>query len=108
ETVESRPAAPLLFPTHEFNVATAAIAQKFGGVDFIVMYVNGDRDNASADPEPVRRIEQFERFLRVHTNLGASVSIAPIISAYWRQQHYGDPKWRFIPEHPGPLRAAIF
>jgi predicted RND superfamily exporter protein len=105
---ESRPGSPLLFPDHEFNVATGAIAQKFGGVDFIVMYANGDRDNASADPEPVRRIEQFERFLRVHTNLGASVSIAPIISAYWRQQHYGDPKWRFIPEHPGTLRAAIF
>jgi predicted RND superfamily exporter protein len=105
---ESRPGSPLLFPDHEFNLATSAIATKFGGVDFIVMYVNGDRDNASADPEPVRRIEQFERFLRVHTNLGASVSIAPIISAYWRQQHYGDPKWRFIPEHPGTLRAAIF
>jgi predicted RND superfamily exporter protein len=105
---ESRPGSPLLFPDHEFNVATSAIAEKFGGVDFIVMYVNGDRDNASADPEPIRRIEQFERFLRVHTNLGASVSIAPIIAAYWRQQHYGDPKWRFIPEHPGTLRAAIF
>jgi hypothetical protein len=53
-------------------------------------------------------MEQFERFLQVHTNLGASVSLAPILSAYWRQQHYGDPKWRFIPEHPGTLRAAIF
>jgi hypothetical protein len=105
---ESRPGSPLLWPDHEFNVATDAIAQKFGGVDFMVVYVNGDRDNASADPGPIKRIEQFERFLKVHTNLGASVSLAPILAAYWRQQHYGDPKWRFIPEHPGTLRAAIF
>jgi predicted RND superfamily exporter protein len=105
---ESRPGTPLLFPDHEFNLATAAIADKFGGVDSIVVYVDGDRDNASADPEPIQRMEQFERFLKVHTNLGASVSLAPILSAYWRQQHYGDPKWRFIPEHPGTLRAAIF
>jgi predicted RND superfamily exporter protein len=105
---ESRPGTPLLFPDHEFNEATAAIADKFGGIDFIVVYVNGDRDNASADPEPIRRIEQFERFLQVHTNLGASVSLAPILAGYWRQQHYGDPKWRFIPESPGTLRAAVF
>jgi predicted RND superfamily exporter protein len=105
---ESRPGSPLLWPDHEFNLATAAIATKFGGVDFMVVYVNGDRDNASADPEPIKRIEQFERFLKVHTSLGASVSMAPILAAYWRQQHYGDPKWRFIPEHPGTLRAAIF
>jgi hypothetical protein len=44
---ESRPGTPLLFPDHEFNLATAAIADKFGGVDSIVVDVNGDRDNAS-------------------------------------------------------------
>jgi hypothetical protein len=43
-----------------------------------------------------------------YTNLGASVSIAPIIRGYWRMNHYGDPKWQFVPEHPGTVRTVIF
>jgi predicted RND superfamily exporter protein len=105
---EAQPGTPLLFPDHEFNVATAAIADKFGGVDSIVVYVNGDRDNASADPDPINRMEEFERFMRMHTNLGASVSLVPFLRGSWQQNHYGDPKWYFIPEHPGTLRAMIF
>ncbi len=102
------PGSPLLWPDHEFNLATEAIAQKFGGVDSFVVYANGDRDNASADPLPIRRMEEFERWMKAHTNLGVSVSIAPIIKAYWRMNHYGDPKWQFVPDDSGTVRTTIF
>ncbi len=51
---------------------------------------------------------EFERWMQSYTNLGASVSIAPIIRGYWRMNHYGDPKWQFVPEHPGTVRTVIF
>ncbi len=72
---ESNPGSFLLWPDHEFNLATAQIADRFGGVDSMVVYANGDRKNASADAEPVRAMEEFERFMFIHTNLGASVSL---------------------------------
>ncbi len=102
------PGSPLLWPDHEFNVATEAIAEKFGGVDSFVVYANGDRDNASADPLPIRRMEEFERWMKTHTNLGVSVSMAPIIKSYWRMNHYGDPKWQFVPDESGTVRTTIF
>ncbi len=105
---EASPGTPLLWPDHEFNQATAAIADKFGGVDSFVVYADGDRDKATADPEPIQKIENFERWMGANTNLGVPVSIVPIIRAYWQQNHYGDPKWYFIPNHPGTVRNVIF
>lgn len=105
---QASPGSPLLWPDHEFNLATAQIADKFGGVDSLVIYTNGDRPNASADPLPIRRMEEFERWMDQYTNLGASLSIAPIIKQFWRINHYGDPKWDFIPNEPGTVRTVIF
>ncbi|MAE94177.1 MAG: hypothetical protein CL910_05900 [Deltaproteobacteria bacterium] len=105
---EASPGTPLLWPDHEFNMATAEIADRFGGVDSFVIYADGDRDKATADPEPIHKIENFERWMGANTKLGMPVSIVPIIRAYWRQNHYGDPKWYFIPNHPGTVRNVIF
>ncbi len=105
---EANPGSFLLWPDHEYNVATGQIAEKFGGVDSFVVYAQGDRDNATADPEPIVRMEEFERWMRANTDMGISVSIAPIVKAYWRQNHYGDPKWYFIPREAGTVRNVLF
>jgi predicted RND superfamily exporter protein len=105
---EATPGTPLLWPDHEFNIATNEIATRFGGVDSLVVYADGDRPNASADGDPIKAMEDFERWLMTNTDLGASISLVPLLRQYWRINHYGDPKWYFVPEHPGTVRAAIF
>jgi hypothetical protein len=105
---EASPGTPLLWPDHEFNVATTKIAEKFGGVDALVVYSDGDRPNASADADPIKAMERFERALKRDTNLGASVSVVPFLRTMWRINHYGDPKWFFVPDDPGTVRAMIF
>jgi predicted RND superfamily exporter protein len=102
------PGTPLLWPDHEFNVATEEIAERFGGVDSLVVYSDGDRPNASADADPIKAMERFERAMKIDTNLGASVSVVPFLRTMWRINHYGDPKWFFVPDHPGTVRAMIF
>ena len=104
---EARPGTPLLQPDHEWNIATNEIAQRFGGVDTFVIYSNGDKKDASGDAEPVRRMEEFERWMKVHTNYGAAVSIVPILRATWQQNHYGDPKWGFVPNDQATVRQML-
>ncbi len=105
---EATPGTPLLWPDHEFNVATNEIATRFGGVDSMVVYADGDRPNAAADSAPVKALERFERYLSINTNLGASISLVPLLKQYWKINHYGDPKWYFVPQHDGTVRSAIF
>jgi len=105
---EASPGTPLLWPKHEFNRATKMIADKFGGVDVFQIYADGDKKDASGDAEPVRRMEELERFMQAHTALGATVSVVPFLKAYWGQNHFGDPKWSFIPDDSGSVRSALF
>lgn len=105
---EARPGSPLLWPDHEFNVATGEIANRFGGVNSLVVYSAGDRSNASADGEPIHRKEDFERWMAQETNLGATVSLVPFIRGSWQINHYGDPKWHFVPGDTATVRSIIF
>jgi predicted RND superfamily exporter protein len=105
---EARPGSPLLWPEHEFNVATTEIAERFGGVSSLVVYSAGDRANSSADGEPIHRKEDFERWMKTDTNLGATVSLVPFIRGSWQINHYGDPKWYFVPGDTATVRSIIF
>ncbi len=105
---EAAPGTPLLWPEHEWNRATAEIGARFGGVDSLVIFAEGDRPNANADSHPIRATERLERELRANTELGASASLVPILRDYWMNNHYGDPKWSFVPEDSGAVRAMIF
>jgi uncharacterized protein len=105
---ENTPGTPLLWPDHEWNVATGMIAQKFGGVDVLQIYADGDKKDAAGDAEPIRRMEELERFMTANTDLGATVSVVPFLKAYWGQNHFGDPKWSFIPAESASVRSALF
>jgi len=105
---EARPGTPLLFPDHEWNVATAEIAERFGGVDTLMVFLNGDKEKASGDAEPILRMEEFERWMQKHTPLGATVSIVPILRTAWSMNHYGDPKWHFVSSEQATVRQQIF
>jgi predicted RND superfamily exporter protein len=105
---EATPGTPLLWPDHEFNIATKNVAEKFGGVDTLTVFVDGDKDNAAGDSTPIRRMEEFERWMQKYTDLGASVSVVPFLRGYWQQSHYGDPIWQFIPDDSATVRTMLF
>ena len=105
---QATPGSPLLWPNHEFNVATGEIADRFGGVDQLVIYSAGDRPNASGDAKPVLRMEEFERYMKERSNLGATLSLVPFIAGSWQMNHYGDPKWGFVPDDQATVRQIIF
>lgn len=99
---------PLLWPDHEFNRATETIANTFGGVDRLVVFVDGDRANASTNPALIHAMEEFQRALAAETDLRAAVSIVPQLRTMWQNYHYGDPKWAFVPDDPGTVRTMLF
>jgi predicted RND superfamily exporter protein len=105
---EARPGTPILFPDHEWNIATQKIAERFGGVDTLVIYADGDKKDAVGDATPVLRMEEMERWMGTHTDLGNTFSIVPILRTYWQINHYGDPKFSLIPNDQASIRSMIF
>ncbi len=105
---EARPGTPILHPDHEWNIATHKIAERFGGIDTFVIYAEGDKKDAVGDATPVLRMEEMERWMGTHTDLGNTFSIVPILQTYWEINHYGDPKWSLIPNDQASIRSMIF
>ena len=105
---EARPGTPILFPDHEWNIATQKIAERFGGVDTLVIYASGDKKDAVGDATPILRMEEMERWMGQYTDLGNTFSIVPILRTYWQINHYGDPKFRIIANDQASIRSAIF
>ncbi|MFT5443154.1 MAG: hypothetical protein ACI8W3_002200, partial [Myxococcota bacterium] len=79
-----------------------------GGVDTMQIFLEGDTPKAGEDAKPVLRMEEFERWMGKYTDLGASLSIVPILRGSWRINHYGDPKWDFIANDQATIRQQIF
>jgi hypothetical protein len=105
---ESRPGAPIFWPDHPFNVATAEVAERFGGVDNFTVFVDGDQKGASADGAVLQRMEGLERHVRKYADPGAALSLVTIIRIFWQTNHYGDPKWGFVPDSAEAVARIVF
>jgi predicted RND superfamily exporter protein len=105
---ESRPGFPIFWPDHPFNVATGEVAERFGGVDQFLVFVDGDQNNASADGAVLQRMEALQRFMKRHTNPGAEISLVSIVRQFWGINHYGDPKWGFVPDSASTIASVVF
>ena len=105
---ESRPGFPIFWPDHEFNVATGEVAKRFGGVDQLVIFVDGDQNNSSADGAVLQRMEAMQRYMQRHTDPGAHISLVSIVRQFWEINHYGDPKWGFVPDSASTIASVIF
>lgn len=105
---ESRPGFPVFWPDHPFNVATGEVAEHFGGVDQFLVFVDGDQNNASADGAVLQRMEAMQRYMKRHTDPGAEISLVSIVRNFWQINHYGDPKWGFVPDSASTIASVVF
>jgi predicted RND superfamily exporter protein len=105
---EARPGTPLFWPDHPFNVATAEIAETFGGVDQLTIFIDGDQKGASSQGSVLQRMEAMERFMKVYADPGASISLVNFIRQFWLVNHYGDPKWGFVPDSGETVARIVF
>jgi predicted RND superfamily exporter protein len=105
---DATPGTSLFWPDHPFNVASGEVAKRFGGIDTLVIYADGDRDNSSTDAEPLQRMEDLERHMIQNTDAQGSLSLVPLLRLANRSLRYGDPKFEFLPDTDGRARGLVF
>ena len=92
-------ASPLLFEEAEYNESHTRIQGKFGGVEPLIIVAEGDDKNAMKDPEALKTMENFQRFLERDPGVGYSFSLSDIIRAVNSVFHELEPKWGVIPNN---------
>lgn len=91
-------ASPLLWLDSPYNMSHARIQDNFGGVEPLIVVAEGFDKDAMKDPQTLRTMERFQRYLEGDEAVGYSFSLADIIRAVNAVFHELEPKWGVIPD----------
>src|SRR5262249_11580408 len=101
-------ATPLLRRDAPYNVAYNRIQETFGGVEELMVVVEGKGKNASvASPEVLQAIEKLQRYMEQDPSVGASFSFVDILQVVNATVNYQEPKWEVLPRTPGQVNLLL-
>jgi len=101
-------ASPLLFLGSPYNISHHEIQERFGGVEPLIVVAEGHDKDAMKDPQVLRTMEKFQRYLERDPGIGYSFSLADIIRAVNRVFHELEPKWAVIPDSWTDIGGLFF
>jgi predicted RND superfamily exporter protein len=101
-------ASPLVFENSPYNVSHAHIQEKFGGVEPLIVVAEGHDRDAMKDPQVLKTMEKFQRFLERDRDIGYSFSLTDILRTVNMVFHELEPKWGVIPNTVRDVGQTFF
>lgn len=101
-------ASPLVWEDSPYNVSHARIQEKFGGVEPLIIVAQGYDRDAMKDPQALRTMEKFQRFLERDPDVGYSFSLTDILRNVNMVFHELEPKWGVIPNTARDVGQTFF
>lgn len=91
---DANPGSPILWPDAPYNLDSAAINQRFQGVDrmFIVIGEDG-REGLVKSNEVLQAMNAFQRFIEAQPEVGGSLSIADVVPVVNSTLREGNPRY---------------
>ena len=100
-------ATPLLREDSPYNLAHLEIQKFFGGVEPLIVVIEGRDKDVLKDPALLRTMEKFQRHLERDPDIGYSFSLADIVSSINMTFYDLQPRWSVIP-HEIPKVSSLF
>lgn len=100
-------ATPLLHLNSPYNQSHIEIQKYFGGVEPLIIVVEGRDKDVLKDPEILRNMEKFQRYMERDPDIGYSFSLADIIQSINMTFYDMQPRWNVIP-HDIPKISSLF
>lgn len=101
-------ASPLVWADSPYNLSHARIQEKFGGVEPLIIVAEGYDRDAMKDPQALRTMEKFQRFLERDPDVGYSFSLTDILRNVNMVFHELEPKWGVIPNTARDVGQTFF
>jgi len=90
-------ATPLLPRDSAYNTAHTRLQETFGGVERLMVVVEGQNSKPVTAPEVLKVIERFQRHMEQDPSVGASFSFVDILVTTNSVINYTEPKWEVLP-----------
>lgn len=101
-------ATPLLWLDSPYNEAHLRIQEKFGGVEPLIIVVEGKDKDALKDPHVLKTMEEFQEYLERDPEVGYSFSLADIIRTMGMAVNDLYPGWGVIPNDAYETAGLLF
>lgn len=97
EVGDSTAATPLLPRASAYNTAHARLQETFGGVERLMVVIEGKNNKTVTSPEVLKVVERFQRHMEQDPSVGASFSFVDILVTVNSVLNYTEPKWEVLP-----------
>lgn len=101
-------ATPLLRETSPYNQSHLEIQRHFGGIEPLIIVVEGRDKDTLKDPSLLRTMEKFQRFMERDPDVGYSFSLADIIQSINMTFYDMQPRWGVIPADIPKISSLFF
>lgn len=91
---DANPGSPILWPDSRYNKDAAAINHKFLGSDRMFVVVAGKKGGALKEPEVLKWMENFQKYMEAQPEVGGSISLADILPAVNRVIQEGNSRFQ--------------
>ncbi|MDO9315093.1 MAG: MMPL family transporter [Burkholderiaceae bacterium] len=105
---ESEPGSPLLHKTHDYNVSTTAINNRFPGSEELHVSVRTDEKGGIKRPEVLAAIERFQAHMLSDPGLGGTKALPGVVRVVNRLTHNDDPRWYQLPDNAAEIGGLMF
>ena len=104
----TEPGSPLLWQDSDFNVSSRHINRAYGGFNQLVIYLQGDRDNAMKDPALLALLDNFSHYMLEQRQATDSRYVTTLVRRLQSLFHYNDPVWQVYPNNIDGIGQMIF
>jgi uncharacterized protein len=104
---DPKSASNVLWPDHVFNVGFRKVQEEFGGVEPLLVVVEGEKD-ALKIPANLRAVQDLQRYMEEDPSIGASFSLVDILTSVSMTFHEMEPKWGVVPRDPVEVAGDFF
>src|SRR5215813_5817937 len=99
---------PLLRESSPYNLSHLEIQKYFGGIEPLIIVVEGRDKDVLKDPDILRTMEKFQRELERDPDVGYSFSLADIVQSINMTFYDLQPRWSVIPYEIPKVSSLFF
>jgi len=99
---------PLLHEDSPYNQSHLEIQKFFGGIEPLIVVVEGHDKDVLKDPALLRTMEKFQRYLERDPDVGYSFSLADIVQSINMTFYDMQPRWGVIPSDIPKISSLFF
>lgn len=105
---DSTAVTPLLYEDAPYNRSHVEMQKYFGGVEPLMIVLEGREKEVLKDPVILRTLEQFQRDMERDPNVAYSFSLADVVNTIQMTFYDQQPRWGVIPAQTAKISALYF